>query len=149
MLTNDYSIVDNMKYAKNTMDSNFSNQFATLEEPSVEYPQLIYDGPFSDSVLNKEIKGLSDVQLTKDQAQAKITQELFGYDTIKYSGQTDGKFVTYNFTLNFSDGTVGFAPSGRPQVGTDLRRSGQFRPGRARVCPDLRNPRDEGDGVCL
>ena len=109
LLTNDYSIVDNMKYAKNTMDSNFSNQFATLEEPSVEYPQLIYDGPFSDSVLNKEIKGLSDVQLTKDQAQAKITQELFGYDTIKYSGQTDGKFVTYNFTLNFSDGTVGFA----------------------------------------
>ncbi len=108
LLTNDYSIVDNMKYADNTMNSNFSQQFSTLEEPSVEYPQLIYDGPFSDSVLNQEIKGLSSEEVTKEQAQDKIKQDAFEYRSINYAGMTEGKFKTYNYNLTFDDNSVGF-----------------------------------------
>ncbi len=35
------------------------NGFNNLENLSVEYPELIYDGPFSDGQENREIKGLS------------------------------------------------------------------------------------------
>lgn len=108
LLTNDYNIVENAKYNSGMMQSNFSKQFSNLEEPSVEYPQLIYDGPFSDSVLNKEIKGLGEEEITKVQAQEVIKKDLFKYETISYEGMTDGKFVTYNFTLSFADDSVGF-----------------------------------------
>ena len=108
LLSNDYSIVDNMKSSNESLDTNFSRQFSSLEEPSVEYPQLIYDGPFSDSVLNKEIKGLPAGEVTKVQAQEKITKEVFEYNSIDYSGSTEGKFVTYNYDLKFADGTTGF-----------------------------------------
>lgn len=108
LLTNDYNIVENAKYNSGMMQSNFSKQFSTLEEPSVEYPQLIYDGPFSDSVLNKEIKGLSDKEVTKVEAQEIVKKDIFKYESISYDGMTDGKFVTYNFTLSFADNSVGF-----------------------------------------
>lgn len=108
LLTDDYSIVDNMKLVQNTLDSNFSKQFSSLEEPSVEYPQLIYDGPFSDSVLNKEIKGLSDKEVTRIEAQEKVKKDVFKYESISYGGMTDGKFKTYNFNLDYADGSKGF-----------------------------------------
>lgn len=108
LLTDDYSIVENMKTANDTFDSNFSRQFSNLEQPSVEYPQLIYDGPFSESVLNKEIKGLPKESVTRIQAQEKVIKDLFDYKKIEYSGMTNGKFITYNFELDFTDNSKGF-----------------------------------------
>ena len=108
LLTNDYSIVDNMKSKNKELDSNFSQQFSSLQEPSVEYPQLIYDGPFSDSVLNQEIKGLQDKEFTQLQAQEQVNKDVFGYDKISYNGMTEGRFTTYNFELNFADNSKGF-----------------------------------------
>lgn len=108
LLTKDYNIVDNVKINSQMDKTNFSNQFSSLEEPSVEYPQLIYDGPFSDSVLNKEIKGLNKTEFTKVQAQEVVNKEIFEYESIAYDGMTNGKFVTYNFVLTFKDGSKGF-----------------------------------------
>ncbi len=108
LLTDNYSIVDNLKTNNQSLDTNFSRQFSTLEEPSVEYPQLIYDGPFSDSVLNKEIKGLPAGEVTKVEAQSNVKQDVFDYKSIEYSGMTEGKFVTYNYDLNFADDSRGF-----------------------------------------
>ena len=39
-----------------------------LQELSVEYPELIYDGPFSDGRDNREIKGLSGRKITEAEA---------------------------------------------------------------------------------
>ena len=108
LLTNDYNIVENTKFKSQMNQSGISKQFSSLEEPSVEYPQLIYDGPFSDSVLNKEIKGLSKNEYTKVQAQEVVKKEIFDYKTISYEGMTEGKFVTYNFALTFADDSTGY-----------------------------------------
>jgi germination protein YpeB len=61
---------------------------------------MIYDGPFSDSVLNQEIKGLDKEECTSDQAKEYL-QNIFGstMSLIEYLGQTQGKFVTYDFQL--------------------------------------------------
>ncbi len=48
----------------NTVISGFNN----LENLSVEYPELIYDGPFSDGQENREIKGLSGETVSSDTA---------------------------------------------------------------------------------
>ncbi|MBO4594354.1 MAG: germination protein YpeB, partial [Clostridia bacterium] len=39
-----------------------------LENLSVEYPELIYDGPFSDGLLKREIKGLKGDNITSSEA---------------------------------------------------------------------------------
>ena len=45
------------------------NNFDRLQELSVEYPELIYDGPFSDGKETREIKGLSGEKITAAEAE--------------------------------------------------------------------------------
>ena len=70
---------------------------------STDYPTMIYDGPFSDSVLNKEVKGLSGEEITKEQAFERIYDIFENVSSVQYVGQTDGKFETYNFKIENSD----------------------------------------------
>ncbi|MGO1652077.1 germination protein YpeB [Senegalia sp. (in: firmicutes)] len=41
------------------------------EEQMTDYPELIYDGPFSDQVMNMKPKGLPDKKVSKEEAQRK------------------------------------------------------------------------------
>lgn len=69
-----------------------------------EYPTMIYDGPFSDSVENKEIVGLSGKEVSKEDVYKKIDSLFGNISSIKYLGETKGKFETYNFkTINADD----------------------------------------------
>ncbi len=100
--SNDYSITDNLS-DPNQNASKFNNEWANFNNGTIEYPQLIYDGPFSDSVIHKEIKGLSDKELTEAEVNVKLRQ-WFDESSIKYIGKTSGgDFDTYNYTL--TDGT--------------------------------------------
>lgn len=94
-----YRIIDNLKDKNNDLSSNISN----INNESIQYPALIYDGPFSDSVLNKEVKSLSNITCTKEQAQEYIN-EIFKTDSIKYVGKTTGKFTTFDFNVTLSTG---------------------------------------------
>lgn len=115
-----HSTVLSIKYDLNNYYSNLDLNFSILSENSSGYnefsggiintesanskvPSLIYDGPFSDSVLNKEIVGLSGNDISQDDAY-KILKNLFGTDSIKYLGFAQGKFETYNFYINISNG---------------------------------------------
>lgn len=96
-----YSITTSHGNMKGDYDE-FSFQFTKIN--STDYPTMIYDGPFSDSVLNKEIKGLSGTEITKEQAFEKIYDIFENVSNVQYVGQTDGKFETYNFKVENSDG---------------------------------------------
>lgn len=97
-----YSIVDNLT-DPNKQNSNFNNEWANFNNGNIEYPQLIYDGPFSDSVVNKKIKGLSENEITKTQAEENI-KKWFGEYSVEYHNKTTGgDFNTYNFVLNDGD----------------------------------------------
>ena len=78
--------------------------FNELQNLSVEYPELIYDGPFSDGTDRKEIKGLPQKTVTKSEA-LDVFKSLFeGQDLkdVKQVGESDASIQTYNFegTLN-------------------------------------------------
>ncbi|MBQ7602988.1 MAG: germination protein YpeB [Clostridia bacterium] len=101
MISSDnYSIVDNLT-DPNKQNSRFNDEWANFNNGNIEYPQLIYDGPFSDSVVNKEIKGLSQNEITSAQALIKMQNWFKNYE-IEYTGETKGgDFDTYNFELNY------------------------------------------------
>lgn len=72
--------------------------FNQLENLSVEYPELIYDGPFSDGQDNREIKGLSDNVISKEEAEEKFMKifNSYGLEKIKSVGETTAEIECYN-----------------------------------------------------
>lgn len=85
--------------------SNFSNTLSNLSNETVEYPSLIYDGPFSDSTSQKLIKGLPDKAISENEAESIITKLFQNKITnLNYLGDTKGKFETFDFGVNTADG---------------------------------------------
>lgn len=93
----DYSILDDVDFDSGDA-SEFSGGIVGVESSSSSVPSLIYDGPFSDSVLNKEIVGLPDIMYTLDQVEENLHKIFTGF-AIYYTGDTVGKFETYNFDV--------------------------------------------------
>lgn len=93
----DYSILDNINI-KDMEKSNYDAGLVNTESSKTEIPSLIYDGPFSDTVLNKEIKGLGEKEYTIDEATQYLHNIFTGF-AIYYLGESKGKFETYNFDI--------------------------------------------------
>lgn len=93
----DYSILDDVDFSDGDTSS-FSGGVINTESSGAEVPTLIYDGPFSDSVINKEIKGLSNDVVSIDEVMSNL-ENAFLDDEVVYIGNTEGKFETYNFEL--------------------------------------------------
>lgn len=92
------SIIKNTKL--NTEEiNNFTKDFESINKPVVDYPSMTYDGPFSDSILNREVKGLTGEEITKEEAKAVVENIYVDATSIAYTGETDGKFITYNFMV--------------------------------------------------
>ncbi len=71
-----------------------------IQNLSVELPELIYDGPFSDAKKKDKIKGVTGEEISRAQAK-EIFTEIFAdykFSEITESGETIGDFETYNFT---------------------------------------------------
>lgn len=80
-------------------DSLNAVNFSTLE-----IPELIYDGPFSDALNDKELKFLADKpDLSADETLAKV-KEVFPDAT--FSGEQDGDIPSYIFSVNKDEGVV-------------------------------------------
>jgi len=95
-----YSILDNVDF-KNEENSSFDAGFINLDNPTSKVPTLIYDGPFSDSVLNKEVKGLGSFEIGEDEAYEIVTTLTEYYEDyeVVYLDAGGGKISTYNFKL--------------------------------------------------
>ncbi|MBR0189085.1 MAG: germination protein YpeB, partial [Clostridia bacterium] len=63
-MNDDFNFADMGDMGGNALLDNFNE----LQELSLEYPELIYDGPFSDGRDNREIKGLSGRKITEAEA---------------------------------------------------------------------------------
>lgn len=101
-MNNGYSILE----ASSRMDgdvSAFSVDFAKIKATDMDYPTMIYDGPFSDSVVNAKIEGLDGSNITREKAHKVIDTTFKDVSSIKYNSETKGKFETFNFNLNTSD----------------------------------------------
>ncbi len=100
-----YSILEGSANANLGIDD-FSSNFEGFSSDSISYPSMIFDGPFSDSLYNKEIKGLPKEEVSKEDAQAKleaVLNEKYEYSEIVYEGTTSANFDTYDFTVKLND----------------------------------------------
>lgn len=93
------SIVKQINYANGELSA-FDGGLSNVNSSS-EVPSLIYDGPFSDSVINKEVKGLASTIVTVSEAENVIKNGLkyYGEFSVNYLGETNGKIETYNFSV--------------------------------------------------
>lgn len=95
----DFDIITNYDESLN----DFSAGIVNTESANSKVPSLIYDGPFSDSVLNKEIVGLSGEEITASDGLL-VVKQLFDTDKVKYVNEINGKFETYNYFVDINNG---------------------------------------------
>lgn len=73
-----------------------------ISQATGDYPTLIYDGPFSDHILQQKPKLLEGKNtLTKDEARKKAAEFLTAdINSVSYSGDQEGDIPSYLFTKN-------------------------------------------------
>lgn len=103
-----YNILENSKLGDDG-SNNFSSSLEDLTDATVETPTMIYDGPYSESSSNREIKGLSKTECTAGEANDYLKSIFSEATDITYQGETKGKFETYNFEISLKDGSVVYA----------------------------------------
>lgn len=74
--------------------------FNDLQNLSVQYPELIYDGPFSDGQQEREIKGLKGAEISAEQAKERFEKIFAKYslDNVSNSGEASGTIPCYNLS---------------------------------------------------
>lgn len=79
----------------------FSSSLGDLTANEVEYPSMIFDGPFSSALENKQVKGLSTEEISEEQAREYVGNVVFKDEDVKieYLGETNGDFVTYGYKV--------------------------------------------------
>lgn len=89
-------ISDNMVFGRG---KRFSDNFTSLTADTIEFPSLIYDGPFSESTESKIVKGLPDNILSQEECEQKVVEALGEITELTPSGETNGVFETYDFVV--------------------------------------------------
>lgn len=79
-----------------------SDGFIDVEDDLSDYPKLIYDGPFSDNVMNKSSDFLKDKPTVSIEDAKNKTAKYLNADinSIEFKGETQGNLPTYNFNCN-------------------------------------------------
>ncbi|MBQ8196952.1 MAG: germination protein YpeB [Clostridia bacterium] len=91
-------------------DNVMLENFARLQNLSVDFPKLIYDGPFSDGINDREIKGLPAGEITQAEARD-VFIKAFSNKTltqVENAGTTAGDIECYNVS-GLADGVPVYA----------------------------------------
>lgn len=85
--------------SKNDANDMIVSQFNDIEKNSMEYPEMIYDGAFSDGIMGRQPKGIKGEKINELKAQ-EIFKSLFssyGIEDVKVEGKTqNGEIVCFN-----------------------------------------------------
>ena len=95
-----------------------------MNDISIDYPELIYDGPFSDSVVNKAPLGITDNEITIEQGLL-VAQKASGKEDLVCLGVWEGKISTYNYATNDNTVLVKLAKDGTLLSYSTASESGQ------------------------
>ncbi len=99
-----YRISDNLG-GDGVKSDDFSANFSTISSDTIAYPSLIYDGPFSDSVINKTIKGLVGEEIDGEEAMKKV-KEIYGEEAqVTFQNETKGRFETFDYQVESQNKT--------------------------------------------
>ena len=91
--------------------NNLTSDMSAMNGEDIEYPTMIYDGPFSDSQVNKEVKGLNFGEVSMETAKSNLGKVLTGVnmDNFDFQGESKGHFTTYDFSYEDENGAYTFA----------------------------------------
>ncbi len=93
-------------YFDEAKDNVTTKSFTTMTEDLVEYPAMIYDGPFSDSLKNPTSKGLTGADATQQEIEDKIKATLSDDMAVEYNGEVGGDIPGLAFTLKEGEDTI-------------------------------------------
>ena len=97
-LNKGYIISSNIDAGKEDYNQ-FTKDMQQIKAIDQDYPSMIYDGPFSESTLNKEIKGLNFEVISKEEAENKLKQIYENASKVEFAAETNGKFETFDFNV--------------------------------------------------
>lgn len=94
------------KLGNEQLDENVAvSNIQSIPKTFVEYEGLIYDGAYSNHIMELEPKNLSENIVTEEQAKANITK-IFGEDNIEYVtyiGENNNRLDLYEYKLKLKD----------------------------------------------
>lgn len=99
-MPDDYSFSGMLEKSKGDI---IIKNFNELQNLSVEYPELIYDGPFSDGKDNKRVKGISGEEINEEKARKLFVEYFSNYQikNIENVGETNGLIPCYNVQAEY------------------------------------------------
>ena len=78
--------------------NDFTTSMQSIYASDVEYPTMIYDGPFAESQINKQVLGLNEKEVDQETAKQKLSQiTKVAQENIEYKGENKGRFSCFNF----------------------------------------------------
>lgn len=85
----------------NTGMNELSTGMGDLTSESVEYPAMIFDGPFSTALETKQVKGLGDKEISEQEAQNYLKNVVYkNRDAeVEFENETNGDIATYNYEV--------------------------------------------------
>jgi len=87
-----------LKQNKKQETTNVDSGFKEIEESFADYPTMIYDGPFSDHILQQKPKLTEKKEQISVEKALEIAKKVTGVKELKHSGETNGNLPTYDFT---------------------------------------------------
>jgi germination protein YpeB len=96
-------------------------KFVSIDKQMQNHPTLIYDGPFSENILEIKPKVLSEPQITIEQAKQKV-YEIIGKEKVEdigvYSPKGNGKIPIYAFSVSIK------GRDKKDQINIDISKNG-------------------------
>lgn len=87
----------------NAMDT-FAGAFSDFGEPSFDYPEMIYDGPFSSALEDRQPKGLTGKDITPQIGADLLKKYLPDARDIEFINESEGSIVTLDYSLKIGKG---------------------------------------------
>lgn len=99
MYDTNFNFVDATVFDAKGMNE-LSSSMGDLTDGAIEYPAMIFDGPFSTALETKEIKGLHG-EISKEQAEDYLKNTVFSNRKaeVEYVGTTEGDLTTFDFEI--------------------------------------------------
>ncbi|MBR2302257.1 MAG: germination protein YpeB [Clostridia bacterium] len=89
------------------------NEFNEVDNATFDYPQMIYDGPFSDSKKHEVKVDLPVVSPLVAEQKVKEKLDFLGVKKVEYKGETKNKLDVYNFEVELKNGTKYYLQSSK------------------------------------
>ena len=100
MYDTNFSFVDATIF-DNTGMNELSTSLGDLTSDSIDYPSMIFDGPFSSALETTIVKGLGDREYSQEEAYYYLKNVVYNNreTSIKYIKTTNGDIVTYDYLI--------------------------------------------------